>query len=77
MNGMCHTLDCFFGSQFDEGGDRYKQWVAIQVYRDGNPIELGRFATEEDAEEFAGQERDRQILSHSVLQDNGKFGVGA
>ena len=68
MNGYCHTLGCFFGAIFDPSeGD----WVAVQVYRDGNPIELGRADDEEDAEDIAGAECERQ------LQDNGQFGMGA
>lgn len=58
MNGMCKTLDCYFGAQFDPGND---EWVAIQVYRDGNPISLGRFPTEEEAEAHADDECRRQI----------------
>lgn len=71
MNGFCRTLDCFFGPQFNESADSGSEWNAIQVYRDGNVIHLGTFATEEEAEDFAGAERERQ------LQDNGQFGVGA
>lgn len=68
MNGICKTLDCFFGSQFDPSED---EWVAIQVYRDGNPIELGRYPTEEEADDAADAERHQQMEAH------GQFGVGA
>lgn len=67
MNGLCRTLDCFFGA-IRNGEDGY---VAVQVYRDGNPIILGYAETEEEAEEIAGAEHERQ------LADNGQFGVGA
>lgn len=69
MNGYCHTLGCFFGSQFSEGADSGSEWRAIQVYRDGNEIELGRFAKEEEAEEFTGAECERQLQR--------RLGVGA
>lgn len=65
---FCRTLSCFFGSAFDPGND---EWLAIKVYLDGNPIELARFPTEDEAEDFAMTERDRE------LEDNGQFGVGA
>ncbi len=70
MNGICKTLDCFFGAQplTDCPADGYR---AIQVYRDGNPIELGVFDTEAEAEQCAAAEREQQ------LRDNGQFGVGA
>ena len=68
MNGMCKVLDCFYGAQFDPGND---EWVAIKVYRDGNPIELARFATEEEAEQHADQQ------CNEDLADHGQFGVGA
>lgn len=71
MNGYCRTLDCFFGAQFDPGADADEAWLAVQVYRDGNPIVHGRFRTEGDAEACARDERDEQI------RDNGQFGVGA
>lgn len=67
MNGMCQILDCFFGAIRD-GEDG---WVAVQVYRDGNPIIIGHADTEEDAEAIAAAEHERQ------LADNGQFGVGA
>jgi hypothetical protein len=66
--GYCRTLGCIFEVAFDPGDD---DWIAVQVYRDGNAIELGRFATEEEAEDFAAAERDRQ------LEENEQFGVGA
>ncbi len=68
MNGFCRTLSCFYGAQFDPSeGD----WAAIKVYLDGNPIEIARgFATEEEAEQAASDERERD------LSDNGQFGVG-
>lgn len=71
MNGMCKILDCFFGPQqfTDCPSDG---WRAIQVYRDGNEIELGGpFDTKEEAEVCAGIEREK------MLADNGQFGVGA
>lgn len=67
FNGLCPTLDCFFGAIRD-GEDG---WCAVQVYRDGNPIVLAHCDTEEEAEEIASAERDQQ------LKDNGQFGVGA
>jgi hypothetical protein len=66
--GMSRIIDCFFGSQFDPGSD---EWVAIQVYRDGNVIELARFPTEDEADECADNERKEQEAHH------GQFGVGA
>lgn len=69
--GYSHTLGCYFGSCFDEGADSDQAWAAIQVYRDGNPIELARFATEDEAEDFAAAEMARQ------MQDHSQFGVGA
>lgn len=66
-----HTLGCAFTSIFDEGASADQAWVSIKVYRDGNPIELARFATEDEAEEFA------QIEMNSELADHGQFGVGA
>ena len=68
---LCKTLDCVFDTCFDPGADADQAWIAIQVYRDGNPIDLGRFATEYDALTFALAQRDEQ------LRDNGQFGVGA
>lgn len=69
MNGYCHTLSAFYGSQFDPGDDT---WHAIVVYRDGNVIQLGGpFATEDEAEDCAAAEHKRE------LQNNGQFGVGA
>lgn len=68
MNGFCRTLDCFYDAQFDPG---YDEWVAIKVYRDGNPIELGRFKSEDEAEGCAGLEHE------SDIEANGQFGVGA
>lgn len=68
MNGMCKVLDCFYGVQWDEGND---EWVAIKVYRDGNPIEIARAATEEEAELYADEEHELD------LQANGRNGVGA
>jgi hypothetical protein len=69
MNGICKTLGCFFGPLLDPSDGT---WSAIQVYRDGNQITLeSGFATEEEAEAFAGAERER------LLQDNSQFGVGA
>jgi hypothetical protein len=69
-NGVCKTLGCYFGTQplTDCPADGYR---AIQVYRDGNPIELGVFDTEEEAEACARASHAEQ------LADNGQFGVGA
>jgi hypothetical protein len=64
---LCKTLDCFFGAIRD-GEDGY---CAVQVYRDGNPIVLGHFDDQDEAEAFAMAERDRQLADH------GQFGVGA
>lgn len=66
--GLCRILDCIFDVQYDESND---EWVAIQVYRDGVPIHLDRFKTEDEAEACALLERDQQ------LQANGRLGVGA
>ena len=67
MNGMCPILDCFFGA-IPCGEDGF---MAVQVYRDGNPIELGWASSEEEAEAIAAAEHERQ------LKDNSQFGVGA
>lgn len=71
MNGMCRILDSFFGPQqlTDCPSDG---WRAIQVYRDGNEIELGGpYDTEEEAEACALRECIEQRRAHS------QFGVGA
>lgn len=71
MNGYCDILGCFIGTQrvSDCPSDG---WNAIQVYRDGNVIELGGpFPTEEEAEECADR------LWREQLGMNGQFGVGA
>ncbi|MDE2096832.1 MAG: hypothetical protein KGL39_06255 [Patescibacteria group bacterium] len=65
---MSHGPDCVYYATFDPGTD---EWVAIKVYRDGNPIEIARFATQELAEECAAIERQQDE------QANGQFGVGA
>jgi hypothetical protein len=52
-------MNCFYGTQFDPGSD---EWIAIKVYRDGNPIELARFDTEEEAENCAQAEREQDKL---------------
>lgn len=62
------TLGCVFTTQFDPGND---EWLAIKVYHDGNPIELGRFATEDEAEAHAIAEYEGE------MEDNSQFGVGA
>lgn len=68
MNGFCRALQCFYGAQFDPGND---EWVAIKVYRDGVPIRLASFKTEDEAEDCAG-------LEHlNDLEANGQLGVGA
>jgi hypothetical protein len=66
----CDFLSCYFGAiqSTDCPADGYE---AVQVYRDGNPINLGHFDTEEEAEDFALSERGRQLADH------GQFGVGA
>jgi hypothetical protein len=53
-------MNCFYGAQFDPGND---EWVAIKVYRDGNPITLGRFKTEREAEDFAFEVQDNETHS--------------
>lgn len=70
MNGICKTLDCFYGTQWTD--DDGAAFLAIKVYRDGNPIILdGPFATEGEAEDCA-------TLHHQTdLAANGQFGVGA
>ncbi len=40
-----------YDTMFDPGED-HEPWTAIKVYRDGNPIELAKFATEEEADDF-------------------------
>lgn len=62
------VLDCVFASVFDPGHD---EWIVVKTYRDGNPIEIARFPTEEQADDFAGSEHRRELV------DNGQFGVGA
>jgi hypothetical protein len=69
MNGLCRTLDCFYGTRFDPGDNT---WTAIKVYRDGNPIELGGpFETEEEAEQCADEVHAEDLLHNS------QFGMGA
>lgn len=41
-------LSVIYDSILDPGTD---EWIAVKVYRDGNPIELGRFATEQEADD--------------------------
>ena len=55
----------FLGPCFDPGTD---EWTAILVYRDGNPIELGRFTTEEEAEAFCA-EKTRAMLAERNKTD--------
>lgn len=66
MNGICPVLDCFFGA-IRSGEDG---WIAVKVYRDGNPIDLGGglFDTEEEAEAFAANAHRQE------LDDNGQGG---
>lgn len=69
MPGLCRTLDCFYGAQFDPADDT---WAAIKVHRDGSPVILDDgFATEQTAEDCA------DLAHQSDLQDNSQFGVGA
>lgn len=65
------NLGCYYGAQFDEGADNDEAWIAIKVYHDGVPVQLCRFATEDEAEACAIMEwfEDREA--------NGQFGVGA
>ena len=72
MNGMCPTLDCFYGTQRGGDGDG---WYAIQVYRDGNPIVLGGlFKTEEEAEDCATLAHESDLEARKI---RGQFGLGA
>jgi hypothetical protein len=64
--GLCRTLGRIFDVYFDLGDE---DWVAFKVYRDGNMIVLGRFATEKEAEDFAAAEHQRQ------LADRGRVGA--
>lgn len=70
MNRMCAILDCYYGTQWTD--DDGAAFLAIKVYRDGNPIILdGPFASEEEAEACAA-------LHHQTdLASTGQFGVGA
>ena len=70
MNGICPILGCFFGAiqSTDCPSDGYE---AVQVYRDGNPIILAHFDTEDEAEDCAAAEREQQLAA------NGQFGAGA
>ena len=68
MLGFNRTLGCDYGAIFDAGED---DWIAYKVYRDGNRIDLGHFATEFEAECVAEAEL------QSDLEANSQFGVGA
>ena len=58
MNSLCPILDCFYGAIPSGDGD---EWVAVKVYRDGNPIELGRFSSQDEAEMCAGLEHESDM----------------
>ena len=70
MNGICKTLDCYYGAiPIDDSHD---EWVAVKVRRDGNAERLsGPVPTVEEAEALADKER------QADLQANSQFGVGA
>ncbi len=53
-----HHGDFMFDVCFDPGEDDLP-YHAVKVYRDGNPIDLGRFASEEEADDFIA---DLQVL---------------
>jgi len=70
-------LGAYFGAQFDEGADANEAWVAIIVYHDGVPLQLARFASEEDAEACAIMEwheiRRRQREADDMDKSREKF----
>lgn len=70
MNGLCKTLDCFYGAAPTD--DDRREFIAVKVGKDGNQIVLSEpCRSVEEAEEIARQ-------AHATdLQDNGQFGVGA
>jgi hypothetical protein len=57
---FCPTLNCVFDTVFDLSND---EWIAVQVYRDGNEIDLGRFETENEAYDFAKAEMEIQLAN--------------
>lgn len=65
------TLDCVYTSAFDPGADAKEAWIAMKVYRDGVPIVLDCFASEDEAEDCARAEMEQDL--HLSAQ----FGVGA
>lgn len=63
MNGICHILDCHYGTQENPGDNT---WAAIKVRRDGNPIIIDDgFATEEEAEAVATAEHERDLKARA------------
>ena len=65
---LSKNRDCIFTAIFDPGEDI---WYTVKVYRDGNPIYLDSFATQDEAEDFADEMRKDYDAA------NGQFGVGA
>jgi hypothetical protein len=61
---MAHPRDFIVTAIFDPSND---EWVVVEVWRDGNPLELCRFKTEDEADDFAAG------MQRHILQ----FGVGA
>lgn len=69
MNGICSILDRHYGAIPSD--DCNTEWLAVSVDRAGNQTEIGRYNTEDEAEEAAG------IAHKSDLADHGQFGMGA
>jgi hypothetical protein len=60
-----------YDTMFDPADD-YTPWNVVKVYRDGNPIHLARFATEEEADNFVTDlEWEASELQHNTDWEGG------
>jgi hypothetical protein len=46
-----HIGDFLYDAILDPSDD-HEPWHVVKVYRDGNPLDRGRFKTEEEADDF-------------------------
>jgi hypothetical protein len=66
MNGICPILNCHYGAI--PADDCNSSWLAVKVFRDGNPIIIDDgFATEQDAEDCAAlaHQSDLQLVERA------------
>jgi hypothetical protein len=65
---MTRSRDFIVTAIFDPG---YDEWVVVEVWHDGNPRELCRFSSEDEADDFAA------AWQRQMDENNSQFGVGA